>query len=214
MEMSNIKISFSNHEKIKIIALTGRLASGVEEVKNYLINNHKNIQPIHQVRAGSDELSSNEFLEKIIRGDIIEAYCDENNIIWGTDKTQLLTCYVYVGVYTPQQISNLIECNDVEILPIEIEMQAESRILHLLGSDCNPDLVRKVKDENEIYEICNKFLQDKKYDNSDLDNINCFLYNVNSYKELNQSFKDSSFRLALREFNETYKLISNLDNFI
>ena len=93
-------------------------------------------------------------------------------------------------------------------------MQAESRILHLLGSDCNPDLVRKVKDENEIYEICNKFLQDKKYDNSDLDNINCFLYNVNSYKELNQSFKDSSFRLALREFNETYKLISNLDNFI
>lgn len=212
--ITDIKISFqSDNEKIKIIALTGKIGSGIDVIKSYLLR-HKRVSPIIPAHAGSEELSSNEFLEKIVKGQIIEAYCNEENEIYGTDISQMLSTCLYVGIYTPNQIANMAECPNIELLPIEIDMNAEARFLHLLGYPHKEELTYKQLEEQEITNICKKFLKDNQYDNEDIENLDVFHYHLASYSELRSALEDSSFKYALKEFNATYGLISNLDNFI
>lgn len=198
----------NNNDKIKIIALTGKIDCGIDIIYDYLLCN-KRTSPIRLARAGSNEISSNEFLEKIIKGQIIEAYCDENNGIYGTDISKMLSCCLYIGIYTPNQIANMAECPDIELLPIEINMNAEARFLHLLDYPNKHNLT-----EQELENICQKFLKNNKYDNEDIKNLDVFYYHFSDYIELRSSLDNSSFIHTLKEFNATHGLISNLDNFI
>ena len=107
------------------------------------------------------------------------------------------------------------ESKKIELLPIEINMDAEARFLSLLGYPHDKDLVYESLEEQEIKQICKNFIKDNEYyDNEDLENLKYFKYYTNSYKELRANLNNSSFSHALREFNETYNLIANLDNFI
>ena len=105
----------------RLIALTGKDEYVLNLIQNYLTN----IINVFKVKkVTSVDLTTDEFLNKIIKGDIIEASCDENDIIIGTSKSSLEPGFLYIGIYTPHQLSNLLECNDpnLEILPVEIEM--------------------------------------------------------------------------------------------
>ena len=170
IKIYDIKFLEYNNEKIKIIALTGKIGSGIDVIKSYLLR-HKRVSPIIPAYAGSEELSSNEFLEKIVKGQIIEAYCNEENEIYGTDISQMLSTCLYVGIYTPNQIANMAECPNIELLPIEIDMNAEARFLHLLGYPHKEELTYKQLEEQEITNICKKFLKDNQYNNEDIENL-------------------------------------------
>ena len=206
--ITDIKISFqSDNEKIKIIALTGKIGSGIDVIKSYLLR-HKRVSPIILAHAGSEELSSNEFLEKIVKGQIIEAYCNEENEIYGTDISQMLSTCLYIGIYTPNQIANMAECPNIELLPIEIDMNAEARFLHLLGYPHKEELTYKQLEEQEITNICKKFLKDNQYDNEEERFESHVLY---EYKEEVPFtiYKDN--QLMIKKFNKKRRVYFDLE---
>ena len=209
-EIANANVN--NNEKIKIIALTGKRGCGINLVYDFLLRS-KYISAVSPICVDRD-MSANDFLEKVIKGEIIEAYCDEFNVIWGTDISQMLSTYIYVGKFSPIQIANMAESKIIELLPIEIDMDAEARFLSLLGYPHEEGLVYKSLDEKEIEKICKEFIENNKYDIQDMEHLKYFKYHINNYKELRINLENSSFKHELREFNATHNLISNLDNFI
>lgn len=126
----------------------------------------------------------------------------------------MLSTYIYVGKFSPIQIANMAESKIIELLPIEIDMDAEARFLSLLGYPHEEGLVYKSLDEKEIEKICKEFIENNKYDIQDMEHLKYFKYHINNYKELRINLENSSFKHELREFNATHNLISNLDNFI
>ena len=213
MDNSKIQIDFDyrKNNKIKIIALTGKIGCGLSDIKDFLISNY-NVSPITRIEA----IDTNSFLNKIIKGQIIEASCDENDIVWGTDISTCLTCCLYVGIYTPEQIANIRDSGVVEILPIVIDMPAEARLLHLLGTDDNPNSIEKLNNA-DVINICKEFLNsEKEYDNIKeyLNTNNSFWYYFDDHADLNIQLKYASFLLAIRDFNNIKNYITNLDNFI
>lgn len=76
-EIANANVN--NNEKIKIIALTGKRGCGINLVYDFLLRS-KYISAVSPICVDRD-MSANDFLEKVIKGEIIEAYCDEFNVI-------------------------------------------------------------------------------------------------------------------------------------
>lgn len=211
MQESNIRIEYNYNEKKKIIALTGKAGAGLEEIRDFLTT-HRNFSALKRKEA----TNTNEFLTKIVKGDIIEAECDKNNVVWGTDISDLLTCMIYVGVYTPEQIANMRDSGAAEILPVYVHMNAENRLLHLLKLDCDPSLVKRT-DDRFVIDACKKFLEDeKKYDDYTdyLPEGSTLFYWFDDHRDLDMQLKYASFILAIQKFNNEHKCITNLDNFI
>lgn len=211
MQETNIRIDYDCNEKKKIIALTGKAGAGLEEIRDFLTS-HRNFSALKRKEA----TNTNEFLTKIVKGDIIEAECDKNNVVWGTDISDLLTCMIYVGVYTPEQIANMRDSGAAEILPVYVHMNAENRLLHLLQLDCDPSLVKRT-DDRFVIDACTKFLEDeKKYDDYTeyLPEGSTLFYWFDDHRDLDMQLKYASFILAIQKFNNEHKCITNLDNFI
>lgn len=207
----NIRIVINNNEKRKIIALTGKTGAGLKDIQDFLTS-HRNFNKLNRVQA----LDTNDFLTKIVKGDIIEAECDEHNNVWGTDISNLLTCCVYVGIYTPEQIANMRDSGAVDLLPIVIEMPAEARLLHMLRLDCDPSLVKNTTDKY-VVNTCEEFLQSEKdYDDLSeyLNRDNALFYYFEDHRDLDMQLKYASFILAIQKFNRDKGFITNLDNFI
>lgn len=186
----------------RIIALTGKDQYALELVQNYLTN----IINVFKVkRVTSEELTTDEFLNKILKGDIIEASAIDD-IIVGTSKSDLEPGYLYVGIYTPYQLSNLLECVDknLEVLPVEIEMNPRE----LLNNLCERS--------DSIYEACEKYMKiNDTYEGEEYLNDVVYLWkNYNTNKALYHELGNKGFEFHLKEFNRTHNLISNLDNFI
>lgn len=213
MGEDNISIcaNYNNNEKKKIIALTGKIGTGLYDIREFLTS-HRNFSEITRSRA----IDVNDFLTKIVKGDIIEADCDDRNEVWGTDISSLLSCYIYVGIYTPEQIANMRDSGSVEVLPIYITMPAEARLLHILRLDCDPALTKRT-DNQFVIEACKEFLEDeKRYDDFKdyLQEDNTLFYYFDDHRDLDMQLKYASFILAIQKFNQEHKLITNLDNFI
>lgn len=209
--MESIKVTIDNNEKRKIIALTGKAGAGLEEIRDFLTS-HRNFSALKRKEA----TNTNEFLTKIVKGDIIEAECDENNVVWGTDISDLLTCMIYVGIYTPEQIANMRDSGAAEILPVYVHMNAENRLLHLLQLDYDPSLVKRT-DDRFVIDMCKKFLEDeKKYDDYTdyLPEGSTLFYWFDDHRDLDMQLKYASFILAIQKFNNEHQCITNLDNFI
>ena len=209
--MESICANINCNDRVKIIALTGKIGSGLKEIKDFLTTN-RNVSAITRIEA----TDTNQFLNKIIKGQIIEASCDENDVVWGTDISTCLTCCIYVGIYTPEQIANMRESGAVDILPIVMEMPAEARLCHMLRLDDNPTFV-KCTDDKFIYDTCKKFLDSEK----EFDDLTDYLtretalfYYVDDHKDLDMNLKYASFIIALKNFNRENNCIADLDNFI
>ena len=208
---NTISVTVDCNDKVKIIALTGKAGCGLNEVKNFLTT-HRNISSITRVEA----TDTNSFLNKIIKGQIVEASCDENDIVWGTDISTCLTCCIYVGIYTPEQIANIRDSGVVDILPIVIDMPAEARILHMLGITTDPSLT-KCSSLETVTNACTRFLQSEKDFDDILDYLNMdntLFYTVDDHRDLDMNLKYASFILAMKNFNHEHNLIADLDNFI
>lgn len=206
MAMINISSGIGYAEKDmrrRIIALTGKDNYALELIQNYLTN----IVNVFKVKkVDSTTLTTDEFLSKIIKGDIIEASCDKNNIITGTSKESIEPGFLYVGIYTPHQLSNLLECKDpnIEIFPIEIEMDEKQLF---------DNIYNRLKN---VYDACRVYTKiEETYEGDEfLDGEVCLWKHYADNNFLYRELGDKSFEKSLKEFNKTYKLITDLDNFI
>lgn len=187
----------------RIIALTGKDNYALELIQNYLTN----IVNVFKVKkVDSTTLTTDEFLSKIIKGDIIEASCDSNNVITGTSKESIEPGFLYVGIYTPHQLSNLLECKDpnIEIFPVEIEMDEKQLF---------DNIYNRLKN---VYDACRVYTKiEETYEGDEfLDGEVCLWKHYADNNFLYRELGDKSFEKSLKEFNKTYKLITDLDNFI
>lgn len=186
----------------RIIALTGKDNYSLELIQNYLTN----IVNVFKVKkVDSTNLTTDEFLDKILKGDIIEASC-EGEIIIGTSKQNIEPGFLYVGIYTPHQLSNLLECKDpnLEIFPVEIELT-------------DKELFNNIYDRTKnVYETCQKYMKiEETYDGDEfLDGVVCLWKHYIDNKSLYNELGSKKFEKSLKEFNKTHNLITNLDNFI
>lgn len=199
------------NDKVKIIALTGKAGCGLSDIKDFLTS-HRNVSSITRVEA----TDTNQFLNKIIKGQIIEASCDENDVVWGTDISTCLTCCIYVGIYTPEQIFNMKESGAAEILPIVVDMPAEARLLHMLGITTDPSLT-KCNSLETVTRACERFLESEKQFDDVLDFLpyeENFFYTIDDHRDLDMSLKYASFMLTMKDFNRKHGCITDLDNFI
>lgn len=204
--LNDIKLTMASIEKIKIIALTGPYGVDLSRVQDALCRHH-NIKPLQRVRAGGEKVSTEDFLVRIAKGDIIEASCEDNDEVWGTDVSLLFTGYVYVGIYTPEQIDNLTSNDRVEVLPLVIKMDAYSRMVYML-SHCKELHL-------SIREICEKYIYDD--DHNDLfeyEDETWYSVYFPTYNDLDNWLDYDAIAYDLRKFNNQYNLISNLDNFL
>ena len=211
MMNETISVDCKCSDKVKIIALTGKAGCGLHEVKDFLTS-HRNVSSITRVEA----VDTNSFLNKIIKGQIVEASCDKNDIVWGTDISTCLTCCLYVGIYTPEQIANIRDSGAVEILPIVIDMPAEARILHMLGVTTDPSLT-KCSSLEMVTDTCKRFLKsEEEFDDilDYLDTKTALFYTVDDHRDLDMNLKYASFILAMKSFNREHNFITDLDNFI
>lgn len=204
--MSEVMAINCKQEKVKIIALTGLCGIDLKSIQDALCR-YRNVSPLKRVYAGSDELSTEAFLKKIAKGDIVEASCDEDDEVWGTDISELLTCYVYVGIYTPEQINNLIENDRIEVFPIVVKMEAYSRMAYLLNHQKELHL--------SIREICEKYIYEDDHDNlSDYEDETWYSIYFPTHSDLDNWTGYNAIAYDLIEFNHKYNLITNLDNFL
>lgn len=206
-----ISVDCNYNDKVKIIALTGKVGCGLDEVKNFLTS-HRNVSSITRVEA----TDTNQFLNKIIKGQIIEASCDKNDVVWGTDISTCLTCCIYVGIYTPEQIANMRDSGAVELLPVVVDMPAEARLLHILGVTTDPSLT-KCSSLETVTNACKRFLKseeefDDLFDYLNLDNA--LFFTVDDHRDLDTNLKYASFMMTLKSFNREHEFITDLDNFI
>ena len=211
MSDMSISVDMNYNDKVKIIALTGKVGCGLHEVKNFLTS-HRNVSSITRVEA----TDTNQFLSKIIKGQIIEASCDKNDIVWGTDISTCLTCCLYVGIYTPEQIANMRDSGTVEILPVVIDMPAEARLLHMLGVTTDPSLT-KCSSLETVTDACKRFLESEKEFDDILDYLDiktALFYTVDDHRDLDMSLKYASFMMTLKSFNREHGFVTDLDNFI
>lgn len=186
----------------RIIALTGKDQYSLELIQNYLTS----IVNVFKVKkVDSTNLTTDDFLDKILKGDIIEASC-EGEIIIGTSKQNIEPGFLYVGIYTPHQLSNLLECKDpnLEIFPIEIEL-------------ADKELFNNIYDRTKsVYETCQEYMKiEETYDGDEfLDGIVCMWKHYADNKFLYNELGSKKFEKSLKDFNKTYNLITDLDNFI
>ncbi len=200
-----IKINVNeSYEKIKIIALTGKYGSGIYDAQTNLINHCKNFKLLPMIKAG-ENLSTDTFLKKLVNGDIIEAHCSENGAIWGLDISQLLTCYVYVGVFTPDQIEILTNCDEIELLSVYVDLPMHARVRYMIMPDSSDESVRM---------ICENFIKERYREDILEDINNCLHIKYGQFEDFQLALKNERFLQEIRTWNWTEELITNLDNFI
>lgn len=188
----------------RIIALTGKDQSALELIQNSMAN-LTNIFKVEKIN--SKNTSTDDFLDRIIKGDIIEASCDNNYIITGTSKQTIEPGFLYIGIYTPHQLSNLLENKDpnLEILPIEIELNNEEHLANLIK-----------RNKEDVYQACKEYIKiEETYEGDEfLDGEVCLWKYYKSMNTLSTDYGSCLFFKQIKEFNQMYNLITDLDNFI
>ena len=206
LTLGDIKMIVPKVEKVKIIALTGQIGIDLQSIQDTLCM-HRQVVPLKRIHTGEDGISSDEFLKKVMNGDIIEATCEKDDEVYGTDLSQLLTSIVYVGFYTPEQIDNLMKSNKVEVFPLVVKMDSKHRLLHLLDNQRKLHL--------SIAEICEKFIYDEEhYDLLDYEGDNWYSVYFPTHDDLANWTGYHALVYDIVKFNNEYRLITDLDNFL
>lgn len=193
------------NEKIKIIALTGQAGVDLEMAQDFLTMGRK-VFRLKRKMAGGGTLPVNEFLEKMEKGTIVEASCNEDNfLVWATDISELSPENIYIGIYTPDQISMLRDSSLIELLPLVISMAIKPRLDYTL-EDC--------KEENFIRTLEKFIFEEKHYD---IDEYFDDGFMVRYYKDHDELYNECKFHILehkIKEFNKINNCITDLDNFI
>lgn len=160
-------------DKIKILALFGKSASGKDTIQNWIVTNFPD--QMHGIvscttrppRDGEVDgqayffLSDEEFAAKVLDGSMLEA-TSFREWFYGTALDQLDSEKINVGVFNVTGIECILEDTRLEVVPVLIHAADETRLRRSLRREAFPD----------CKEICRRFLADEK----DFDEMDDFDY--------------------------------------
>ena len=160
-------------EKIKILALFGKSASGKDTVQNWIVSNFSNLTkkivscttrpPREGEREGVDYffLTDEQFASKVLDGSMLEA-TSFREWFYGTALDQLDPEKINVGVFNLAGVECILEDPRLEVQPVWVYASDKTRLLRSLNREENPD----------CKEICRRFQADEK----DFDEMDDFDY--------------------------------------
>lgn len=156
-------------DKIKILALFGKSASGKDTIQNWIVSNFPD--QIHGIvscttrppRDGEVNgqayffLSNEEFTTKVLDGSMLEATAFRE-WFYGTSLDQLNREKINVGVFNISGIECLLTDPRLEVIPVWVHASNKTRLIRSLSREQNPDCA----------EICRRFFADEE-DFADID---------------------------------------------
>lgn len=148
--------------KIKIIALFGKSASGKDTIQKNIcssvLGTHKIISCTTRPKRDYEKedvdyhfLTITEFTEKVLNGDMLEA-TDFNNWFYGTSIDSLNKEKINIGVFNIAGIEALAEDRRLQVIPIYVFANDKVRLLRSLNREQSPD----------CQEICRRFFTDEE----------------------------------------------------
>lgn len=165
--------------KIKILALFGKSASGKDTIQNYIVENYPTLTnkvvscTTRPPRQGEQEgidyyfLNSEQFLQRVNNQDVLE-YTTFRNWYYGTTIDQLDKSKINVGVFNPGGIRHLLADPRLDVKAIYVQASGKIRLLRSLNREASPD----------CREICRRFLTDEE-DFKDLSDIEYDIWDNN-----------------------------------
>lgn len=172
-------------KKIKVLALFGESGSGKDTIQTWLLENIPNThKPItYTTRPARDYeingknyyfISNDEFKELKNNNKILESfYVKDRDWYYGSSIDEFQKDKINIIILTPTGIHNILNYNQLDILPVYIKAPDKIRLLRSLKREENPDCI----------EICRRFLSDAE----DFKNIN-FLYDT--YNNISSNYED------------------------
>lgn len=155
-------------EKIKILALFGKSASGKDNIQKWIVKNCPKINgivscttrpPRSTEQHGVDYffLSDEEFTKKVLDGSMLEA-TSFREWFYGTALDQLDPEKINIGVFNISGIECLITDPRLQVVPVWVHANNKTRLIRSLSREQNPDCT----------EICRRFFADEE-DFKDID---------------------------------------------
>jgi guanylate kinase len=149
-------------EKYEVIALFGKSASGKDTIQKWIVSNFDFVHGIvscttRPIRENEQEgidyyyLTNEQFAEKVLNGDMLEA-TSFNNWFYGTPIDALVKDKVNVGVFNIAGINCLLQDSRIVVKPIMIYADDKTRLLRSLTREDKPNCA----------EICRRFMTDEK----------------------------------------------------
>lgn len=170
-------------QKIKILALIGKSASGKDTIQNSLVTAHPDVThkiiscttrpPRESEQEGIDYyfLTPEQFLQKIDKQNMLE-YTKFRGWYYGTAIEQLDKDKINVGVFNPAGARVLLSNSRLDVRVIYIQAKDKTRLKRSLNREENPD----------CKEICRRFFTDEK-DFEDLSGIPYKIWDNDSYDD-------------------------------
>ena len=156
-------------EKIKILALFGKSASGKDTIQKWIVSNYPKITKgivsctTRPPRDGEQEgvdyffLTDEQFATKVLDGSMLEA-TSFREWFYGTALDQLDPDKINVGVFNITGIECILQDSRLDVEPVWVHASDKTRLLRSLNREANPDCA----------EICRRFLADEKdFDEAD-----------------------------------------------
>lgn len=155
-------------DKIKVIALFGKSASGKDTLQKMLVKNYPNTKgivscttrpPREGEKNGVDYnfLSVEEFTKKVLDGTMLEA-TSFRDWFYGTPLESLDPSAINVGVFNIAGLEVILEDTRLDVYPVYVWADGKTRLLRSLKRESRPN----------CEEICRRYLADEK-DFSELD---------------------------------------------
>lgn len=172
-------------KKIKVLALFGESGSGKDTIQTWLLENIPNThKPItYTTRPARDYeingknyyfISNDEFKELKNNNKILESfYVKDRDWYYGSSIDEFQKDKINIIILTPTGIHNILNYDQLDILPVYIKAPDKIRLLRSLKREENPDCI----------EICRRFLSDAE----DFKNIN-FLYET--YNNISSNYEN------------------------
>ena len=173
--------------KIKILALFGKSASGKDTIQKWITDNFPYITnkivscTTRPPRSGEQDginyffLSDEEFAKKVLDGSMLEA-TSFREWFYGTALDQLDPEKINIGVFNISGIECLHTDTRLDIEPVWIHASDKTRLMRSLQREDNPD----------CNEICRRFQTDKR-DFDEMDDFEYFGW-INEDTDLHKSY--------------------------
>lgn len=171
----------------KIIALFGKSGAGKDTLlKELCLKEELNLNKI--IRCTTREPRENEsegnpyhfitpaaFLEEVMNFNMLEAN-EFNKWFYGTNIADLKKDLVNIGAFDVDAVSNLMEDNRLEVIPIYIQTSDKIRLIRQLNRETNPNCT----------EICRRYLSDTE----DYEDIDFNYLSINGDNNLDNCIQD------------------------
>lgn len=196
-------------DKIKVIALFGKSASGKDTLQKWLVRKYPNTKGIvscttRPPREGEKDgvdynfLSVEEFTKKVLDGTMLEA-TSFRDWFYGTPLESLDPSVINIGVFNIAGLEAISADTRLDVYPVYVWADGKTRLLRSLKRESRPN----------CEEICRRYLADEK-DFSELDEDFEFAFFNNSERHTDEKLA-SALKLAF-EVSGWDKLYSELED--